>query len=1679
MAADTTTPQALESLYPAMSDKITSARAEGYSDSEIEDYIGGKIETARSEGYSDEEISAFLGAAPQPPEPSWKEATVDQAISAGTGMISGLASLAKGSREAYRQGEAELAEHRKQQFVDYYNEKLQKGEITAEEHQRKLTDLNQPKGPRSGLLGKVDHLFEKGNQAGDRIVEDTSDYWSKVAEEYAPKYSGTFLENPSVKRGVSALVQGGVSLAAAIPVSLLMGPEAGAVVLSGAEAGGIYEDAVKAGKNPKEALDFAVKAGAVTYLLEKYGLDSILKASGPAARRFIMGMAGESGTEGLQTIVQNAIAHHGYDESTGYFDNIIESLIGGAIGGPAALVFGERSPTASKNSTTEQTADPDPQGPITDESRLLPAPTVEVSPEGAAVAPEQKSAIINQGLNVQGMTDDQVAASQQNISAPPMPTPDPARVSNLGVIAERGLMVLPQAQSVHAELIEDADPNNVIYAEGGPITDPGRMLVNPFQVPAPAAQVSPEGVAVMPEQKSGMINQQLSGMPDSEIAKAQERLNEPERLDALTAQRDKVAGNILKKDGMPRAGVAPKALARLFALNEQVAALTPTTTPEPAKTLDAQMEALRDGRKPAVLITEGEALPEVPEGFQTANIPEGTLIFSKEGTLNLAKAGKLGSALGYGIDAKPEGSTTVVTARDESGTVIQDVLTDGSEEVVKAAEQAGGVNGTVEVRPVDEAISEREVRYSRRANLRVKAQTMPDGPEKSVLLAKIGSMEQRAPQQVQQTAEATPAVAPVSANPARASKVKEATQQRLDYLRRKFQDKFLPLKRVQQKLKKQGWQEREANNPYLTEELYHGIAKDRLDKFEAEQVESLLQSIKEAGVSLEELENYLYAKHAPERNAYIQKINPDAFEEGGSGMTDEEAAAIIDRFRRAGKLRTLHGLAQQVWELAEMQRDIIHEAGLEEQDRLDAWESFSFYVPLKGTPDGIDEGHGRSVGRGFAVTKSGTKAALGRQSRAENILAHLTAQVADTIVRAERAKVGQAFLQMVEENPDPELWTVRTKDNLPTRQVLAKNPAYAALNAKLQRRQEKLQQAEDGAEIERLQEEIAEIREELAATAPRQVAEVDDFEWMRSDNVLPVTRDGVVHYVQIEDADLAKAMKNLSQPEMGKSLRALAAVNRVLAMVNTSLRPEFVITNFERDFQTAMVNLSGEQSAKMAAKVAKGVPGAMKGIHSVLRGNNDSGMASWYARFKEAGAQVGYLDLQSVEETQKQIQKMIRHQDGKAATAWKFAQKIGKFIGDYNTIVENAVRLSAFKTAIESGASEAKAASLAKNLTVNFNRKGELGPAANALYLFFNAGVQGSARIVTALTNKRVRKICYGITALSFALAEMNRLLAGDDDDDKNRWDKVSDYTKHTNLILMRENGDAWKIKTPYGYNMFVALGYTLSDAVHYLDSGGIDGKSPGQAAVSLFKAGMNAFNPLGGDDALLQTVSPTILDPFVQIETNENFMGNPIMPEQPAFGPPKPDSELYWNSVRPYSKAIAQQINELTGGSDVVPGLVDISPETMDHIYDFVLGGLGRDAIDTFGLAQALITGEELPLRRIPLVRTAYQEKSEFYDRQAFHESLDKAEAHFAKVKQLAEAGRRREAREYVAENPEVKLAKLGRQVRLRLSKLHRLKEGLEKHDKVGSQKRIDAIDEEVNRLMLLFNRQYNRSVY
>ncbi|EFO7636204.1 DUF4043 family protein [Salmonella enterica] len=65
-----------------------------------------------------------------------------------------------------------------------------------------------------------------------------------------------------------------------------------------------------------------------------------------------------------------------------------------------------------------------------------------------------------------------------------------------------------------------------------------------------------------------------------------------------------------------------------------------------------------------------------------------------------------------------------------------------------------------------------------------------------------------------------------------------------------------------------------------------------------------------------------------------------------------------------------------------------------------------------------------------------------------------------------------------------------------------------------------------------------------------------------------------------------------------------------------------------------------------------------------------------------------------------------------------------------------------------------------------------------------------------------------------YLLASLNRAGAGEDEDGVNWHDKVPDYVKDHNLVIMKslfggKPGKYWSIPLPYGYNMFFLLGNT------------------------------------------------------------------------------------------------------------------------------------------------------------------------------------------------------------------------------------------------------------------------------
>ncbi|EFK7100777.1 hypothetical protein OXJ03_001091 [Escherichia coli] len=893
---------------------------------------------------------------------------------------------------------------------------------------------------------------------------------------------------------------------------------------------------------------------------------------------------------------------------------------------------------------------------------------------------------------------------------------------------------------------------------------------------------------------------------------------------------------------------------------------------------------------------------------------------------------------------------------------------------------------------------------------------------------------------------------------------------------RQMQDKFQVLKAVQENIRKTGGKIDDSNNAYMAEELFHGKAENDLNVMKERYVQPLAKLLADYKIAQADLDEYLYARHAPERNAHIAKINPK-MPDGGSGMTNAEAAEIMQRVRNSGKQAQYDRLAGIIDDMLARRRELIREAGLEESGVVDAWQNaYRYYVPLKGQDvDGVVSLP--RTGKGFTIGGRESRQAMGRASRAQSPSTQAIQDLSESLIRHRKNEVGNAFLKLVQDNPDKDYWQVFTDDRADTMRAIA----------------------------ERVDPETGETRREVVER-PVPMA-------MMADRYFTTKKNGKTYYIKLHDPRLMRAMKSMGPETSNAFVRTLGKVNRFLATVNTSYNPEFLVSNFIRDVQTAVMNLKAEQGRSdgklkgldnlSALAVVKDSRSAMSAVYASLRGKTLTGKgAQWqkvWKEFVEDGGKTGWFNMGDLEGQQKEMDRLVSLAKG----GWK-GQSIGAWnsflnlVEDANGAVENALRLSAYKHARDAGLSRQQAASLAKNMTVNFNRRGEQGALMNSLYMFANASIQGTANLVRTLGHlngegpllERLRwknlnvpqKIALAAVGAGYLLGSLNRSVAGEDDDGVNWYDKVPSHVKERNLVIMKsvfggKAGEYWSIPLPYGYNVFFLLGHTAEGVA----AGDL---TASRAAGNVVGGILGAFSPIGSETsetlsgALLKNAAPTILRPFANLAMNENFMGAQIYQENMPFGTPKPDSQLGRRSTPEAYKSFASWLNAFSGGSQYRPGVVDITPESLKFWIDYISGGTGRFISKTTDAAVKSLNGIDIPEQQVPFLGKISGEVMPYADQQKMYDRMTEVAQYHAELKSLTGA----ERTAFIDENNgKLSMNGLMQDTRKRLKDLRKQRDAIYA-DSTLSLAQQSAMVKSVERDMKIavdrFNREYNKKV-
>lgn len=817
-----------------------------------------------------------------------------------------------------------------------------------------------------------------------------------------------------------------------------------------------------------------------------------------------------------------------------------------------------------------------------------------------------------------------------------------------------------------------------------------------------------------------------------------------------------------------------------------------------------------------------------------------------------------------------------------------------------------------------------------------------------------------------------------------------------------IQDSFNRVKQVQERIQKiTGKPLPEHTNYYGAETQRPGSVAARLEDVRRNLTEPLMEKLAKSGHTAEELSKLLHAMHAQERNEAIAKINPD-MPDGGSGMTTEEAKAILANYKGNSVMQQL---AQQARAIANETLRLKMAYGLiSEEDYTTLSERYKFYVPLKG-----DGEYGPKI-----------KRAMGHDEREEFILENIARDYDLAVVAGEKNVARQTLLQMVMENPDPELWTVGVPPK--GRRIVPEN-GFKVVFVDGQR----VAQFKTQEEAELWSEMYAAMNGEppdLYDTEQFKGSKVQEFIKPLQDNEVMVYVDGQPVRIQIYDEQLARQLRPLDRGQMNPILEFMRSVTRYLSKIYTGYNPAFIIRNTLRDAMTGSINILGNEGAGTAARAWMNYPAAMKALSVfAATGKIPSGESGNLLReYRQHGGKTGASWMSDLEEQGKTLQRMF--DDAYGATGYAKDGKIGKasliagrkIVGGMahvvevlNQATENGLRLALFMAMRKQGASAGVAAQAAKSVTVDFDRKGSMTGALGAIYLFFNPAVQGTANAIKTMVKGRNKEQAWAALGALAALGAYAALSGLDDDED--RWLGEAWDSRSKNLILTV--GDSRiKVPTSMEFAPYYATGVALAEASR--------GKvKPMQAAAHIVSSFIDAYFPLQGIwnpesdnhglDAALATV-PTVMKPGVQIATNRNSFGSQIVPDN-EFTKDRPDNLKMFRGTKgtPYDAAAQgiAKVGEMAGAGTYENDITKVSPETLKMLWRTYTGGLGQFITDMGGLANiAARDAGSLEAADVPVVKDFVKTSNVAPVRSRYFEMSKEARAVSEEFKQAKKAG-------------------------------------------------------------------------
>ena len=729
--------------------------------------------------------------------------------------------------------------------------------------------------------------------------------------------------------------------------------------------------------------------------------------------------------------------------------------------------------------------------------------------------------------------------------------------------------------------------------------------------------------------------------------------------------------------------------------------------------------------------------------------------------------------------------------------------------------------------------------------------------------------------------------------------------------------------------------------------------KDPLDHDAADALE-------EIKLQMQEREEELYFEYREKDYAGLTALT------GEENVVDAEyvASTLVNEYEAA---HNTDELWNRVNDISSSILQKSYECGLIDRTTFnDVSSMYKHYIPLRGFDETTSSEAYAYLTHKESAFNAPIKKAMGRKSKADNPLAYLQSMAESTIMQGNRNKlVKQRFLNFALNHPSDlvsvsELWLKYNELIEEWEPVFPDN--IEASDTAEEVEQKMLEFEKRMAELAQDHPDIYKKGKDTIGIPYRVVTNRDLHQ-----HQVVVKRNGRDYVITINgNPRAAQALNGQTNPDndmsgaIGAILRAGENVNRHLSAFYTTRNPDFVASNFLRDmlYTNSMVWVKeGKNYAlRFHRNYAMFNPVKMKRLLAKYRKgelNMSDKTESLFHQFMSNGGETGYVNIRDIEKHKKDVMQELRKSKGKLPLkkAWDL---LSERFDEVNRAVENCARFAAFVTSREMDRSVERSIYDAKEISINFNKKGSgskfydavgqtrLGNAAALTgglgrtgFVFWNAAIQGLTNFGRQF-KEHPQKSYTGVASM-FILGAIIAQLGLDDDDEedkKNSYYNLPEHVRRSNILF--KAGDSWvSIPLPVEYRAVYGLGELMMST--------ISGKEhlTGSEIAMQIASQLSQVMPLDlMNDGGLMGFVPSAVKPFAEVYENKNWTGLPIYKDTP-YNKDMPEWTKAYSNANKYIVGLSAAMNEASGGDKYTKGAIDWNPSKVEYLLNGYFGGV------------------------------------------------------------------------------------------------------------------------------------------